>query len=87
VIIDLTGAGSVDVESADLIGRMIRAIALLGAQGILAGLRPQLAAAMVEHGIDLGAIDTARNLRQALQRCIAARRRAAPVTPGAASAP
>lgn len=87
VIIDLTGAGAVDVESADLLGRLIRAIGLLGAEGVLAGLRPELAAAMVEHGIDLGAIDTARNLRQALQRCIAARRRAAKVTPGAASAP
>jgi len=87
VILDLTGAGAVDVESADMLARMIRALALLGAEGILAGLRPELASAMVEHGIDLGAIATARNLRQALHRCIAARRRAAPVTPGAASAP
>lgn len=74
VIIDLTGARTVDVESADLLARMSRAIRLLGAEAVLAGLRPDLAAAVVEHGIELGGIPTYSNLRQALQRCIAARR-------------
>ena len=74
VIIDLTGTGDVDAGSADRLARMSRAIRLLGAEAVLAGLRPELAAAAVVHSVDLGGIPAQRSLRTALQRCIEARR-------------
>ena len=69
-IVDLTGVSDVDISTAEHIIRLIRAVELLGARGIVVGIRPALARTLVAAGIDLGAIPTPANLREALLMCM-----------------
>jgi rsbT co-antagonist protein RsbR len=66
VILDLTAVQVVDTHAADHIVRLIRAIQLLGAQGIVVGIHPRVAQALVSIGADLSSIKTRANLREAL---------------------
>jgi rsbT co-antagonist protein RsbR len=75
VIIDVTGAGELDVEVADLLMRAVRAIGLLGCEAILVGIGPRAARALVEGGADLGKTMTCASLEQGLSRALARRRR------------
>lgn len=76
VILDLTGVQEVDVFAAEQLTRVIQAVALLGASGVLTGIRPAVAQTMIALGVDLSAIATFRSLREGLK---AVRRGALPL--------
>lgn len=75
-ILDLTGVEAVDTTTVHHLVRLLKAISLLGAQGILTGVRPAVAQALVSLGADLPDVPTLGNLRAGLQRCM--RDRASP---------
>ncbi|UQA56838.1 STAS domain-containing protein [Polyangium aurulentum] len=69
-ILDLTGVDTVDTATAlHLIG-LVRAIRLLGAEGIITGIRPTVAQTIVTLGLDLSSIITCGTLRDGLKLCI-----------------
>jgi anti-anti-sigma regulatory factor len=68
--LDVTGVSTIDAATADHVVRLVRAVQLLGAKGIVAGMRPEVARAIVSLGVDLGGIETRANLREALVRCM-----------------
>jgi rsbT co-antagonist protein RsbR len=69
-IVDLTGVDVVDTAVASHIISLVRSIKLLGAEGIVTGIRPAMAQTMVQIGVDLTGIRTLGNLREALAYCI-----------------
>jgi rsbT co-antagonist protein RsbR len=69
-ILDLTGVEVVDSATANHLIRMIRAIRLLGAEGIITGLRPNVAQTVVSLGLDLSSILTLATLRDGLALAI-----------------
>ncbi|WP_437760683.1 STAS domain-containing protein [Sorangium sp. So ce1389] len=69
-ILDMTGVDSIDEGTADHVIRIIRAVELLGARGVITGVRPAVAALMTSLGMDLSAVTTLRNLREGLRMCI-----------------
>ncbi|WP_438039519.1 STAS domain-containing protein [Sorangium sp. So ce128] len=69
-ILDLTGVEVVDTKVASHLIELITAIRLLGADGIVAGIKPTVAQTMVALGLDLSQLNTQRNLRAALQHAI-----------------
>ena len=71
VILDLTGVSTVDTSTAGHFIRILGAIQLLGARGIVAGVQPPIALAIVELGIDLGATRMVRDVEEALHVVIA----------------
>ncbi|WP_438003160.1 PAS domain S-box protein [Sorangium sp. So ce321] len=85
-ILDLTGVEMVDTKTASYLLELVRAIRLLGAEGIVTGIRSNVAQTIVSLGIDLANITTLSNLRAALQHCIRqmTRERAAPAAMQAA---
>lgn len=72
VLVDLTGVESVDTATASHMLDLIRAVRLLGAEGIITGIRPTVAQTMVTVGVGLEGIVTHASLRQALQYCLRA---------------
>lgn len=70
-ILDMTGIDVVDTATADHLLRLIRAVRLLGAEGILTGINPGIAQTVVTLGVDLTGIPVYANLRQALKHCLA----------------
>ncbi len=76
-ILDLTGVDTVDTATAGHLFSLIRAIRLLGAEGIITGIKPTVAQTMVTLGLDLTSLTTCANLREGLRLCI--RRMAKPV--------
>ncbi|PCC68637.1 rsbT co-antagonist protein RsbR [Nannocystis exedens] len=70
-ILDLTGVEVVDTGTASHLIAMIRAIGLLGAEGVLTGIHPRIAQTMVSIGVDLSHVAVHARLRDALQHCIA----------------
>jgi PAS domain S-box-containing protein len=77
-ILDLTGVGDIDPGTADNIIKLVHALRLLGAQGIVVGIRPDVAQAIVALGVDLSRIRTLSNLREALVMCMQGGLRARP---------
>ena len=75
-ILDVTGVDTIDTSTADNFVRIIRAVQLLGAQGVISGIGPLVAQTIVDLGVDLTGIRTFSNLREALRACLAAPRRA-----------
>ncbi|WP_437589370.1 PAS domain-containing protein [Sorangium sp. So ce1000] len=71
-ILDLTGVEVVDTRVASHLVQLITAIRLLGADGIVAGIKPTVAQTMVALGLDLSQLNTQRNLRAALNYAIRA---------------
>jgi rsbT co-antagonist protein RsbR len=69
VIIDLTGAVSVDPTFCNEIVKLITAIRLLGAQGIVVDIQAETARHIVATGLDLSQIRTLPTLREALTCC------------------
>jgi rsbT co-antagonist protein RsbR len=69
VILDLTGVELMDTETAGHLVAMIGAIRLLGATGIITGIRPTIAQAMVSLGLDMSTIPTLARLRDGLAFC------------------
>jgi rsbT co-antagonist protein RsbR len=70
-ILDMTGVEQVDTSTAGHLLGLIRAIELLGAQGIVTGIHPHMAQTIVALGVDLSRITVHANLREALKHCIA----------------
>lgn len=69
-ILDLTGVELVDTATASYLLQMIHAIRLLGAEGILTGIRPTVAQTVISLGVDLQGIPTHGTLRHGLAYCI-----------------
>jgi anti-anti-sigma factor len=70
VILDLTGVGQIDSTTADHIVKILRAVELLGAQGILVGIQPAISRTLVALDTNLSPLRTFRTLGDALQRCL-----------------
>lgn len=66
VVVDLTGLETIEMDTAEQLMGIIRAIRLLGSEAVITGIRPAVAQIIVELGIDLSAFATKRTLRQAL---------------------
>ncbi|WP_438022611.1 PAS domain-containing protein [Sorangium sp. So ce233] len=71
-IIDLTGVSTLDNTTAEHIIKLISAVKLLGSQGIVVGIRPEVAQTVVSLGVELSQIRTLSNLREALLFCMQA---------------
>jgi len=65
-ILDLTGAASMDATTAEHVGRLLTAVNLLGAKGIVVGIRPEVARTLVDLSIDISNVRMLANLREAL---------------------
>jgi rsbT co-antagonist protein RsbR len=72
VLLDLTGVEAIDTATGSHLLDLIRAVRLLGAEGIITGIRPSVAQTMVTVGVSLEGIVTHANLRHALQYCLRA---------------
>lgn len=70
-VLDLTGIEAVDTAAAAALVGLIRALGLLGAEGIVTGIHPAVAQTIVALEVDLRAIPVHANLRSALRHCIA----------------
>ncbi|WP_437585268.1 PAS domain S-box protein [Sorangium sp. So ce1000] len=69
-ILDLTGVEMVDTQVANHLIKLVNAIRLLGAGGIICGIRPSVAQTIVELGLDLNSMVTRSNLRAGIMFCI-----------------
>ncbi|WP_437666821.1 STAS domain-containing protein [Sorangium sp. So ce1182] len=69
-ILDLTGVEAVDTQTASYLIEMIKAIRLLGAEGIITGIRANVAQTMIALGLDLSGVTTVGNLRAGLKLCM-----------------
>lgn len=70
VILDLTGVDTVDTHNAAQLIRLLSALQLLGASGIITGIHPAVAQIVVQLGVDLRNIITLRSLQEALRYCM-----------------
>lgn len=66
MIIDISAIATVDSAVAAHLIKMTKATRLLGCNTIISGISPQIAQIIVNLGIDLAAIDTTSNLKNAL---------------------
>jgi rsbT co-antagonist protein RsbR len=69
-IIDLTGVDAIDTATASHLLSLVRAIKLLGAEGIVTGMRPAIAQTVVGLGVDLSGIILLSTLREGLKLCM-----------------
>ena len=72
--LDLTGAEIGDTDALAALLGLIRAARMIGAECIVTGVQPATAQALVQLGADLTGIETQRNMQQALQKIVGARR-------------
>jgi rsbT co-antagonist protein RsbR len=70
-IIDITGVPTVDTLVAQHLLKTITAARLMGAECIISGIRPQIAATIVHLGVDLSAVITKATLADAFQVALA----------------
>ncbi len=68
-ILDLTGVDVLDTATASHLVGLIRAVRLLGADGIISGIQPNVAQTIVGLGLDLSSFLVHANLRSALKYC------------------
>ncbi|MCA9682411.1 MAG: STAS domain-containing protein [Myxococcales bacterium] len=68
VIIDITGVAATDPGAVERMAHMLGSARLLGAQVLVTGISPGLAAALVNRGVQLGEIGIARTVKEALAR-------------------
>jgi anti-anti-sigma regulatory factor len=66
VIVDSTGIAAIDEETARRLIGIVDAVGLLGAKGVVVGIRREVALSLVEAGVDIGRITTLPNVRAAL---------------------
>ena len=72
VILDLTGVATVDTATAQHIGRTAHAIGLVGAECIVTGIQPAVAASLVHLDTEIRPFHTEPSLRRAIEYCIRA---------------
>jgi len=70
VILDLTGVDNLDTHNAAQLIKLLSALRLLGATGIVTGIHPMMAQIVVQLGVDLHDIVTLRSLQEALHYCL-----------------
>lgn len=68
VILDVTGVPVVDSQVGQALLQTAAAARLLGARPMLAGIRPEVAQALVGLGVDLNLLETCASLQQGLER-------------------
>lgn len=71
VIIDITGVDVVDTSTADRLMKLARAIELLGAGCVISGVQPAVAQTLTDLGVSFRGLTTQRNLKRALDHCMA----------------
>jgi anti-anti-sigma regulatory factor len=69
-ILDLTAVDRIEPATAEHLLRMIHALNLLGTQGLLSGIGPSVARALIELGIDLSKVTSVSSLHAALRSCM-----------------
>lgn len=74
ILFDMTGVEDVSADMAEHFSRLVSAVSLLGAEGIITGIRPRVARVLVDLGVDLSRIRTLRSLRQGIDGARAAAR-------------
>lgn len=74
VLVDLTGISTVDASGAVALGRMVKAVRLLGAQVLLTGMRAEIAKAIHACGVDLADMKVHPSLRSAVAEYVTNRR-------------
>jgi anti-anti-sigma regulatory factor len=67
-IIDVTGTAAVDSVAAEHLVRAVRAVGLLGAEVIIAGISAGVARTLVHEGLTLATLTMAQNLQGALEQ-------------------
>jgi anti-anti-sigma regulatory factor/PAS domain-containing protein len=67
VIVDLTGLVGADAPTARHLGDLLATIRLLGAEGVVVGIRPEVAVAFLDADADLSRVRTLASLREAIQ--------------------
>ncbi len=70
-IIDITGVPTVDTMTAQHLLKTVTATRLMGAECIISGIRPQIAATIVHLGVDLGVVTTKATLADAFRVALA----------------
>lgn len=75
VILDLTGVDTGDAEAAQHLSNVMRSVELVGATGLLSGIRPSVAKTMVDLGVDMQSRRTFPTLAEALRSLFGARKR------------
>lgn len=73
-ILDLTGVDAMDTGTAAHILRLIAALRLLGAEGVITGIRPGIAHTMAGLGVAMDTVRTLASLRDGLRYCMEAMR-------------
>jgi len=66
LVLDITGISAIDREVALGILRVARAVRLMGARIVLAGIRPEVAQAIVSLGMDLNGLQTAATFQDGI---------------------
>lgn len=74
-VIDLTAVDEVDVETAQHLLRLSRALRLLGTQAIISGIQARVAQALHAHGGEFSEVETVASLYSALRRCMGSAQR------------
>lgn len=69
-IVEVTGVEEVDSTTAQHLISMLQTIELLGAQGVVAGVQPQVAQTASSLGVELSSVQVHRDLQEALRWCI-----------------
>ena len=72
ILFDMTGVEDVSADMAEHFSRLVSAVSLMGAEGIITGIRPRVARVLIELGVDLSRIRTLRSLRQGIDAARAA---------------
>lgn len=73
VIVDLTGLSRVEPRTAQGLLAVIGAIRLVGAEGVLVGIRPMIAQALVAVDIEMPRVRVLASLREAIEWCVRGR--------------
>jgi rsbT co-antagonist protein RsbR len=71
LLLDITGMHTVDASAAEHLLRLVHAARLLGSACALVGVRPGVAATLVEHDVPLAGLRTHATLRDGLREALA----------------
>ena len=71
VIMDVTGVDVIDTSTADRFIRIARSIELLGAECVICGVQPAVSQTLTDLGVSFQGLTMQRNLKRALDLCIA----------------